>query len=154
MIVRNWHIIKTKENDTSIACSVQREQAMNDRAQYWVDLAEYDIETAQAMLQTKRYIYVGFMCHQTIEKALKAVITNSEVMPPKIHGLMRLAQLGGVYNAMDDAQKDLLDTLDPLNIAARYPEQKAKLLSMLMPEKCEEIFAETENLLCWIKQQL
>ncbi|WP_330636719.1 HEPN domain-containing protein [Acutalibacter sp.] len=28
---------------------------------------------AKAMLETKRFLYVGFMCHQTIEKGLKAV---------------------------------------------------------------------------------
>jgi hypothetical protein len=30
---------------------------------YWVELSHYDLETAQAMLDTKRYLYVGFMCH-------------------------------------------------------------------------------------------
>ncbi|MCL2300052.1 MAG: HEPN domain-containing protein [Firmicutes bacterium] len=49
---------------------------MSDKAQYWLDLADYDIETARAMLQTKRLLYVGFMCHQTAEKALKARSTR------------------------------------------------------------------------------
>ena len=127
---------------------------MSDTSAYWLDLADYDMETARAILQTKRYLYVGFMCHQTIEKALKAIIAGSGVSPQKIHGLMKLAQQGGVYDAMDELQKDLLDTLDPLNIAARYPEQKAKLAAMLTPERCKDILAETEGLLCWIKQQL
>jgi len=42
-----------------------------ERTQYWLDLAQYDLDTAQAMLETKRYLYVGFMCHQTVEKAFK-----------------------------------------------------------------------------------
>ena len=125
-----------------------------NNTQYWLDLAEYDIETARAMLQTKRLLYVGFMCHQTAEKALKAVIANNNAAPPKIHGLMKLAQLGNVYDTMSEEQKDLLDTLDPLNIAARYPAQKAKLAAMLTLEHCNTILAETEALLCWIKQQL
>ena len=127
---------------------------MNSKAQYWVDLADYDIETARAMLQTKRWLYVGFMCHQTAEKALKAIIANGDAAPPKIHGLMKLALLGDIYDAMSEGQKDLLDTLDPLNIAARYPEKKAKLAAMLTPENCNTILSETEALLCWIKQQL
>lgn len=127
---------------------------MNNKTQYWLDLADYDIETARAMLETKRLLYVGFMCHQTAEKALKAVIANNNDMPPKIHGLMKLAQLGGIYDAMSEEQKDLLDTLDPLNIAARYPEQKAKLAAMLTLEACKNILTETEALLCWIKQRL
>ena len=127
---------------------------MSDKTQYWLELADYDIETARAMLQTKRLLYVGFMCHQTAEKALKAVIANNDAAPPKIHGLMKLAQLGEVYDTMSEEQKDLLDTLDPLNIAARYPEQKAKLAAMLTLETCKNILAETEALLCWIKQLL
>jgi hypothetical protein len=38
-------------------------------AEYWFDIAEYDLETARVMLQGKRFLYVGFMCHQVIEKA-------------------------------------------------------------------------------------
>lgn len=128
--------------------------AMSEKTGYWIDLADYDIETARAMLQTGRYLYVGFMCHQTIEKALKAIIAKNDRMPPKTHGLMKLAQLGNTYDALSEEQKDLLDTLDPLNVASRYPEQKAKLAAMLTPERCEAIVRETEELLCWIKQQL
>lgn len=45
---------------------------VDEKVEYWLDIASYDIETAQAMLKTKRFLYVGFMCHQVIEKALKA----------------------------------------------------------------------------------
>jgi len=40
----------------------------NERVNYWVDLADYDLKTAEAMLETERLLYVGFMCHQTLEK--------------------------------------------------------------------------------------
>ncbi|HDP80310.1 MAG TPA: HEPN domain-containing protein [Spirochaetes bacterium] len=48
------------------------------KTQYWQDMAGYDLETARAMLSTGRYLYVGFMCHQTVEKSLKAYY-NDEV---------------------------------------------------------------------------
>lgn len=44
---------------------------MNEKIQYWIDIAEYDLETAKVMLEGKRFLYVGFMCHQVIEKVLK-----------------------------------------------------------------------------------
>ncbi|MCL2300051.1 MAG: hypothetical protein FWC27_07895 [Firmicutes bacterium] len=53
-----------------------------------------------------------------------------------------------------DGGKGAEGTLDPLNIAARYPEQKAKLAAMLTLETCKNILTETEALLCWIKQLL
>ena len=43
-----------------------------ERVKYWVDIAEYDFETAKVMLKGGRRLYVAFMCHQVIEKTLKA----------------------------------------------------------------------------------
>ena len=37
---------------------------MNDKVTYWIEMSDYDLETADAMLATSRYLYVGFMCHQ------------------------------------------------------------------------------------------
>jgi hypothetical protein len=34
---------------------------MNEKAQYWVELADYDLETAKVMLANRRFLYVGFM---------------------------------------------------------------------------------------------
>ena len=43
-----------------------------EKVRYWLDIADYDIDTAEAMYKTKRWLYVAFMCHQVIEKTLKA----------------------------------------------------------------------------------
>ena len=40
--------------------------------QEWLAQASYDLDTAEAMFKTGRYIYCVFMCHLSIEKALKA----------------------------------------------------------------------------------
>lgn len=52
---------------------------MDKKVKYWLDLAKYDLETAKAMLDTKRYLYVGFMCHQTIAKGLK--VLKADILP-------------------------------------------------------------------------
>ena len=39
----------------------------------WVDASRYDLATARALLKSRRYLYVLFMCQQAIEKILKAV---------------------------------------------------------------------------------
>jgi HEPN domain-containing protein len=57
----------------------------------WLSLAEYDLATAQAMLQARRLLYVGFMCQQAIEKILKACyVKHHGVTPPYTHNLLRL----------------------------------------------------------------
>ena len=123
------------------------------RAEYWLDCADYDIQTAKAMLQTKRYLYVGFMCHQTIEKALKAVfvVRDPEKELPYIHSLVRIANLAGISQEMGETQLSLLDVLNPLNIEARYPVNKERLLRSLTENRCERLIQETEELLTWIK---
>ena len=35
---------------------------MNDKVTYWIEMSDYDFDTAKAMLETKRYLYVAFMC--------------------------------------------------------------------------------------------
>jgi HEPN domain-containing protein len=46
---------------------------MADAAEKWVAQAQYDIETAKAMFDTGRYLYVLFCCQQAVEKMLKAL---------------------------------------------------------------------------------
>jgi len=126
-------------------------------AEYWIELADYDIETAKAMLQTGRYLYVGFMCQQSIEKAFKAVIARDCAegeIPPKIHNLLKLSQKAGLFTLMSETQTDLIDELNPMNIEGRYPEYKQKAAEAISKEGAPKLIAETEALLCWIKEQL
>lgn len=128
---------------------------MNDKTRYWIEMADYDIETAAAMLETKRYLYVGFMCHQTIEKMLKTYWSAVLTEPPlKIHSLSRLAERTKLAEAMEEEQLSILDTLEPLNIEARYPTYKERLMKSLNEERCKQILSETKQLQEWIKNKL
>ncbi|MHB0914020.1 MAG: HEPN domain-containing protein [Armatimonadota bacterium] len=128
---------------------------MNEKAQYWVEVAEYDLETAKVMLDHRRFLYVGFMCHQVIEKMLKACYANSHSeLPPHTHNLKYLAQKSGMDALMSEDQKNTLNLLQPLNIEARYPEDKDGLLQALSEERCAYILQKTEELYQWIKLRL
>lgn len=66
---------------------------MDGKVTYWIEMSDYDLETADAMLLTGRYLYVGFMCHQTIEKILKAYWANRLVeVPLKIHSAIQISR--------------------------------------------------------------
>jgi HEPN domain-containing protein len=122
--------------------------------EYWLDMAEYDIESAKVMQKGGRYLYVGFLCHITAEKSLKAVIAKDGTTPLKIHTLTRLAELAGLKDSFTNEQKALLDELHPLNIEARYPAYKDKIAEILTREYCEKLIIRTEEFLQWIKQKL
>ena len=122
---------------------------------YWVEMADYDFDTAKAMLATKRYLYVAFMCHQTIEKMLKAYWSNVlEESPLKIHSLSRLAETSGLDKYMIEEQTDFIDELEPLNIEARYPSYKERLMKSLTAGRCEDLIRQTDKLRIWIKSKL
>lgn len=128
---------------------------MNDKVTYWIEMSDYDFDTAKAMLETKRYLYVAFMCHQTIEKILKAYWSNVLEEPPlKIHSLSRLAEKSGLDKDMSEEQTDFIDELEPLNIEACYPSYKERLMKSLTSDRCKELIEQTDKLRTWIKSKL
>jgi HEPN domain-containing protein len=124
-----------------------------DKIEYWLELAEYDFQTAKVMQYGGRYLYVGFMCQQVIEKALKAVITKTG-FPPKIHDLLRLAKSANLIEFMNEGQIQFLHKLTPLNIKARYPSCKEDIARGLNKDICGEYLIQTEDMLKWIKEKL
>jgi len=128
---------------------------MNKKVTYWIDLSDYDIDTASAMLKSKRYLYVGFMAHQAIEKILKAYfVKNKNEVAPFSHSLAYIAKKADLYRYFSEKQKNFIDFLEPLNIEARYPSHKKQLLASLTEKRCNEILNKSKELHSWVKQKL
>ena len=126
-----------------------------ERIDYWLSVADYDLETAEVMYTSGRWLYVAFMCHQVIEKTLKAYwCATQENEPPYIHSHKRLADGSGLYDMMSDVQKDFLNEVTTYNIEARYPENKEALARKLGKDACQYIIDGTKTLQTWIKEQL
>ncbi|MEW6185460.1 MAG: HEPN domain-containing protein [Thermodesulfobacteriota bacterium] len=49
---------------------------MISAADRWEEQARYDVDTARAMMESGRYLYVLFCCQQAVEKMLKALIAQ------------------------------------------------------------------------------
>lgn len=130
---------------------------MNDKIQYWFDLADEDVKVAKHLLAGNMFLYCGFMCHLAVEKSIKAVIAKSCVgneIPPKWHDLLRLSERANLLNELNEKQKLLLRNLNPLQIEARYPEHKRSLSAEMTYSYCQILIQGTEEFLCWIKEQL
>ena len=128
---------------------------MSEKSEYWIGIAEYDIETAKAMLVSKRFLYVGFMCHQAIEKTIKAYYCSiKNDIPPFTHNLKSLAERCDLLLLFSEEQLDFIEEILPMNIEARYPKHKEMLFQLLTPQKCKEIIQQTESLCQWIQQRL
>ena len=128
---------------------------MLDKVEYWLELCEDDLKAAKSLLKSKDFLWMGFICHLIAEKALKAAVADvTSEIPPKTHDLTRLAERGGIIDDLSENQLELLETLNPLNIEARYPEYKERISKMLTQQKSTDILKETEAFLCWIKEKL
>ncbi|MCL2699905.1 MAG: HEPN domain-containing protein [Defluviitaleaceae bacterium] len=130
---------------------------IGEKVKYWMNLSDEDMTVAKVLLDGKKFLYCGFMCHLAVEKILKAVIARGcadDDIPPKWHNLTKLAVHAGIFEMMSEEQQDFLEELNPLHIEARYPEYKSELASAMSKESCMELIAETEELLCWIKKRL
>ncbi len=126
-----------------------------DKVAYWLDIADYDLDTAEAMYQTGRRLYVAFMCHQVIEKTLKAYWCGTQPNdPPYTHSHTRLAEGSGLYEQMNDEQRDFLDLIANYNIEVRYPEDREELSRSLTDTFCRKMIDETKQLQQWIKEKL
>lgn len=128
---------------------------MDTKVKYWLELAEYDLETAQAMFDSQRFLYVGFMCHQSVEKVLKAHWQQTlGTMPPKTHNLAFLIEKVNLLSVIPAPLNDIIDELDPLNIQCRYPEYKDQMYRVMNAEYSLKVLLSTKEMFSWLKQKL
>ena len=124
---------------------------MTSATKNWMATSNYDLKTAEAMLKSKRYIYVVFMCHLAIEKMIKAVIsTEIKGLPPKSHSLLFLSQKASIQ--FPDEIQDFIDKIDNVSIVTRYPEDLKKISKDFNLNKAKEIYNMTRKTLRWLRQ--
>ncbi len=115
----------------------------------WAEQARYDLETARAMLESGRYIYVLFCCQQAVEKALKGVIAqNTGEMPPRIHNLLSLSKRAELTLNAD--QLDLFGELSAYYVQSRYPEEMGQFIPNTTHDSASEVLVKTEESVRWL----
>jgi|SRR5208337_1561668 len=121
--------------------------------QEWFKQAAYDLKTAEIMLENKRFIYAVFMCHLTIEKALKGIYQHRlNDLPPKVHNLIYLVEKIGL--SPSEKLYDAIFELNRVSIPTRYPDDLAKMKSEYKQKNTLEIINSSKEVLKWLKNQL
>ena len=125
-----------------------------EKVQYWLDIVAEDLDLGEFLCESGRWLYAAFMCHQVIEKMLKAYWTAThDDAPPYIHEHRRLAEICGLYEQMNDEQRNFLQEIRPMNIEARYPDYKRSISNALNAEKTHHIVEQTKQMQQWILQK-
>lgn len=90
----------------------------------------------------------------TLEKILKAIFVdrNDNKVPPKVHNLVRLAELSMIELGED--QKFYLDQITDFNIQIRYPDYKLEFYKRCNTEYTKEYFAKIKEFYAWFSSLL
>jgi len=124
---------------------------MNKETKNWLALVDYDLVTASQMLKTGRYIYVIFMCHLAIEKALKAIVCEeTKKAPPKTHDLIYLTDLGKATLLHD--LLDFIGMINNVSVVTRYPEDLSKLVASYPRKVAKQYLDKTKETIKCLRQ--
>lgn len=122
---------------------------MTEAEQKWIDQARYDLDTAYALLDASRYLYVLFCCQQAIEKALKAKIVGlTGELPHRIHNLLRLAERLKIDLQEEMAQ--FFGELSDFYVQSRYPEEIKAIGTKVSRDMATETLSKTEEVMQWL----
>lgn len=123
----------------------------------WMRQAEYDIDTAEVMLDAGRYIYAIFMAHLSLEKALKAVYTFIlDKEPPRTHNLILLQERIEAKTNLEfaNSQNEFLEFLNEKSVPSRYPDTLQEVLKEFRKNETTKLVEQTKGLIKWLKKKL
>lgn len=128
--------------------------AKEDAIRRWFELIDEDMSVAEDLFKTRHWLYTAFMCHQVIEKSLKAYwVAKRDDDPPYVHDHKRLAEGCGLYEKLSEEQRVFLTTIREMNIEARYREYKSRIASTLNETNTKQLLEQTKQMQQWIRRQ-
>ena len=142
-------MLRSARNDVNLDSNNRKYMRKDSKS--FKDSAEYDVQTAGAMFDSGRYIYVIFMCHLSIEKMLKAIAAETiQKNPPKTHDLIYLFKIGQIQMPRD--LFDFVAKINNVSIVTRYPEDFSKLIKVYPKNIAKEYLSKTKEVLQCLKK--
>ena len=124
-----------------------------EKYEYWLDTAQYDLETANAMMSSGRWLYVVFMCQQAVEKLAKGLyVLYVDDNVPRIHSIRQIirAYEDKLPEAVTEERYKLFDDLTAFYIEGRYTDYKNKLSARLNEQDAKTALARTKEAFSWL----
>jgi HEPN domain-containing protein len=120
---------------------------------YWLEYAQYDMESAEAMCQNGRWVYVVFMCQQAIEKLCKGLyILYVDDNIPRLHNINAVFSrfAGKINGTLNDDYRKLFDRLSLYYLETHYPEYKKRLSDVTNKETANILLLKTKEAFQWL----
>jgi HEPN domain-containing protein len=124
---------------------------MKETTTNWLASSDYDLETAGAMLKSRRYLYVVFMCHLALEKTLKAIYAEIQgESPPRTHDLLFLIRR--LELALPKTHLEFIGVINNASIPTRYPEDLKQIVSQYPRRTASSYLAKTKRAIKWLRK--
>ncbi len=120
---------------------------MREEVVRWLKSGKDDLKKAEDNFKIRNYDLTSFLCQQTVEKLLKAVLIEKTRKFPKIHDLVRLGKLAQIdKNLLKDCEK-----LTFVYTETRYPDAGIKKYTR---GEVEEDIKAARRIIKWATKQL
>jgi HEPN domain-containing protein len=122
----------------------------------WFLQAQYDMDTAEAMFQSGRYMYAVFMSHLCIEKALKGLYAKAYSKDaPKTHNLLFLIELISEKQDFNTPAEfeEFFKILNEKSVPTRYPDMLFDILKEFKKSNTKQFISKGKKVLKWIKEK-
>ena len=125
----------------------------HEKYEYWLDIAQYDLDSAETMLSGKRWLYVVFMCQQSIEKLVKGLyVLYIDDNIPKTHNIRVLVEKfeNLLPESITDDCYDLFEDLTIYYLSGRYADYKQKMSERLNEQTATDFLNRTKEVFSWL----
>ncbi|NSW91702.1 MAG: HEPN domain-containing protein [Firmicutes bacterium] len=120
---------------------------------YWLDIAEYDMVTAESMFNSGRYLYVVFMCQQALEKLAKGLYSYYiDDNVPRVHNISFIFSkvIDKLNIEADDKIYALFDRLAAYYLQGRYPSFKEKISQIVGKAEAKDTLDASKEVFRWM----
>ena len=124
-----------------------------DKFEYWLDIAQYDLESATTMLSGGRWLYVVFMCQQAIEKLAKGLYTlYIDDNIPRVHNIKSIIERfeDKLPVEIPEEKYRLFEALSAYYLNNRYPDYMSKLSTQITEVEAKKMLTLTKEAFTWL----
>jgi HEPN domain-containing protein len=126
---------------------------IHDKFRYWLDHAQYDLDTAEVMYQGGRWLYVVFMCQQAVEKLCKGLyLLYIDDNVPRIHDISNLIRRfeDKLPETITEDNYRFFDQLTHFYLNDRYPEYQQDISALVNEPSAKAVLDKTKESFQWL----
>ena len=119
---------------------------------FWIESSDKDFDTMLHNYKGKKYdwaLFIGYLVLEKLFKALYAKVHADAPQAPKIHNLLRLAELSNIE--LDEEMTQKLSLINRFNIDGRYADAKFEFYKLCTKEFTDEQLKIIKGIREWLK---